>query len=162
MSRTGTPTHEDAQLILRLYELRREEKMRAARVWFNATFFPESIEQIREILNARSEENAYFRMVLSYWDMAASFVEYGAMNGELFLESSGEMLLVWAKIEPFVPQIRQDFDMTSYLINIERVVSRSQWAQERIQWYRKRIEEAKKRIKGPKEPSTPDAVESTP
>jgi hypothetical protein len=155
MSRTGMPTHEDAQLILRLYDLRREEKLRAARDWFNGTFFPESIEQIREIQAARSQENAYFRMVLSYWDMAASFVEYGAMNGELFLESSGEMLLVWAKIEPFIPQMRQDADLPAYLSNIEKVVSRSQWAQERIQWFRKRIAEARKRIQGSGQPATP-------
>jgi hypothetical protein len=157
MSRTGMPTHEDAQLILRLYELRREEKMRAARDWFTGTFFPESIEQIREIAAGRSEENTYFRMVVSYWDMAASFVEYGAMNGELFLESNGEMLVVWAKIEPFISQMRKDLDLPSYLINIEKVVSRSQWAQDRLQWFRKRIQEARKRIQGAGQPTTPAA-----
>ena len=161
MSRTGMPTHEDAQLILRLYELRREDKLRAARDWFTGTFFPESIDDMRQVMNGRSQENAYFRMVTSYWDMAASFVEYGAMNGELFLESSGEMLIVWAKIEPFVAQIRQEFNLPGYLMNIEKVVSRSQWAQERLQWFRKRIE-AMKHVRTSARETTPLEVEGRP
>jgi len=143
MSRTAMPTHEDAQLVLRLYELRRDEKLRDARNWFNSTFLPTSIDEIREVILGRTQENTYFRMVVSYWDMAASFIEYGVMNGELFLESSGEMLLVWAKIEQFVPQIRQELDLPSYLVNIEKVIARSQWAQERLRWYHKRIDERK-------------------
>src|SRR5262249_48600600 len=161
MSRTGMPTHEDAQLILRLYELRREDKLRAARDWFTGTFFPESIDDMIQVMNGRSQENAYFRMVTSYWDMAASFVEYSAMNGELFLESSGEMLIVWAKIEPFVSQIRQELDLPGYLMNIEKVISRSQWAQERLQWFRKRIE-TKKRARTSTRETTPLEVERRP
>jgi len=90
MNRTGIPTHDDAQLVLRLYELRRDDKLREARDWFNGTFLPASMDEIREVIQGRTRESTYFRMVVSYWDMAASFVEYGVMNGEMFLESSGE------------------------------------------------------------------------
>ena len=162
MSPTGMPTHEDAELILRLYELRREDKMRAARDWFTGSFFPESIDDMRQVMNGRFQENAYFRMVTSYWDMAASFVEYNAMNGELFLESSGEMLIVWAKIEPFVTQIRQELNLPGYLMNIEKVTSRSQWAQERLQWFRKRIEQASQRARSSARETTPLETEGRP
>ena len=136
--------HEDAQLILNLYELRREEKMRAARDWFAREFFPQSIDDIKATLNPANPNNAYFRMVTSYWDMAASFVVHGVLNGELFLESGGEMLFVWAKIGDFIPQMREEFGLQVYLSNIEKVIGRVDWAPDRVAWLRNRIEQARK------------------
>jgi hypothetical protein len=97
-------TYDDANLILRLYELRREEKLRQARDWFAQKFVaPEKPEDVMKILPPGSQENAYFRMVIGYWEMACSFVTAGVLNQELFFQSSGEMLFVWERIRSLVP-----------------------------------------------------------
>jgi hypothetical protein len=132
MSVAGTATTDDAQLILRLYELRRDETMRAAREWFIGAFFPQSMEDITGIANAfGTKPNTYFRMVTSYWDMAASFVVHGSLNADLFLESGGELVVVWSKIADLVPQIREAGNKT-YLSNIEKVVNMLPDAAERV------------------------------
>jgi hypothetical protein len=131
-------TYEDAQLILRLFELRREEKMRKARDWFTSKFFPRTIDDFKVIQNPSAPENAYFRMVTSYWDMAASFIVQGVLNPELFVESGGEMLFVWAKLEEFIPQLRQGLS-THYLTNIEKAVGLLPGAADRIQMIRETI-----------------------
>ncbi|MEP6944910.1 MAG: hypothetical protein ABJA02_03270 [Acidobacteriota bacterium] len=93
-----------AELILKLYELRREEKMRVARAWF-ITFFPESIDDIMSAM-IDAESSAKFRMVTSYWDMAASFVNRGAIDEEMFLDSGGECIIVFAKLQPYIEELR--------------------------------------------------------
>jgi len=125
-------THADANLILKLYELRRDEKLRAARDWFATEFFPTSMEDFKPVQAPGSKENTYFRMVTSYWDMAASFVESGVLNADLFLKSGGEMLFVWAKMGDFVPQMRQATGHPDYLANIERVIASVPGAADRV------------------------------
>ena len=83
------PTYEDATLVLRLYELRREERLRAAREWFRAKFFPQSYEDVKAVALSAGAENEHYRMVTTYWDMAASFVAQGVLHPELFFDSSG-------------------------------------------------------------------------
>ena len=131
--------HEDALLILKLYELRREEKLRAARDWFATQFFPESIDDFKTIFAPGSPHNAHFRMVVSYWDMAASFAVAGALDPELLLESSGELCLVWAKLEKFIVQLREESRLPEYLRNIEAVINMVDWAPERVCWLQKRF-----------------------
>src|SRR5215472_13435444 len=135
------PTHEDAQLILRLFELRREEKMRKARDWYAFKFFPRTMDDFKVIQDASKPENSYFRMVTSYWDMTASFIVQGVLNPALFVESGGEMLFVWAKLEEFIPQLRQGFS-EHYLANIEKAVGTMPGAADRL----KSIRETIKRI----------------
>ena len=106
MSTHNVPTYEDAHLVLKLYELRREEKLRAAREWFVGKFFPRSAADLETLYSLPGIENTYFRMVTSYWDMMASFVVRGVLNADLLLDSAGEMLLVWAKLENYLPEIR--------------------------------------------------------
>ena len=132
--------HDDALLILKLYELRREEKLRAARDWFATQFFPESIDDFKAIFAPGSPHNAHFRMVVSYWDMAASFAVAGALDAELLLESSGELCLVWAKLEKFIPQLREESHLPEYLRNIEALLDMVDWAPERVRWLQKRFE----------------------
>jgi len=110
-------TYEDANLCLKLYELRREETMRTARNWF-ATFHAATPADLPPM---GAPENAYFRMVTSYWDMAASFVTSGVLNQELFLETNGELLFVWEKVRELVPQLRTAFGSPTYLKNLETV-----------------------------------------
>ena len=100
-------TYDDANLILRLYELRREEKLREARDWFSLNFHASSVEDMQRLAPPGSKENAYIRMVVGYWEMAASFVSSGVLNQELFFESSGELLFVWERIRGIVPAMRE-------------------------------------------------------
>lgn len=138
MAHTSVSTYEDAQLILKLYELRREEKMRAAREWFTRRFFPQTFEEVRAALAPTSSENPYLRMIFGYWDMAASFVTHGVLNAELFLESGGEMLFVWAKIQPFIRELRAEFG-PALLVNVEKTIAQVPAAGERIKGVKERI-----------------------
>jgi len=115
-------TYDDANLILRLYELRREETMRKARAWFFG-FTANTLEDVQKAAPMGSEQNAYMRMVTSYWDMAASFVTSGVLNEELFLETQGEALFVWEKVRAIVPAMRQANQMPAYLGNLEKVAN---------------------------------------
>src|SRR5882762_4591518 len=81
-------TYDDANLLLRLYELRREDKLRQARDWFNKNFHANNLEELSKICPQGSQEHAYFRMVLGYWEMAASFVTSGVLQRELFMQNS--------------------------------------------------------------------------
>jgi hypothetical protein len=106
MPQTATPA--DADVIMRLYDLRREEKMRKARSWFMAYFKGiTNMDALTRLAPAGSDENAYFRMVVSYWDMAAGFANSGAVNKDLFFRSSNEMLFVWLRASEVIPQLRQ-------------------------------------------------------
>jgi len=95
-------TYHDADIILRLYDLRREEVLRKARRWILSEFNPKTPEEFLAVLqNAGSEDNAYFRQVISYWEMAASLVVHGAVKSDLYLDSNGEGILIFAKLYPF-------------------------------------------------------------
>jgi hypothetical protein len=100
------PTYDDAELILKLYDLRREERLRAARAWFVGNFSARSLGEVMEKYPPGSDHNAYYRMVGTYWDMAASFVARGIVHEELFFESGTEMLVVWEKMKDLVADLR--------------------------------------------------------
>jgi len=114
------PTHHDAELILKLYELRREDRMRKARS-FLAGYKANTLAEHQAACPQGSDQDASFRMVASYWDMAASFVTSGVLNQELFLQSGGELLFVWTKISPVVMEMRKAFGMPHYLGFMEKV-----------------------------------------
>jgi hypothetical protein len=132
MSARSVPTYEDAHLVLKLYELRRDEKLRAAREWFVGKFFPRSAADLETLYSLPGIENTYFRMVTSYWDMVASFVARGVLNADLLIDSAGEMLLVWAKLESYLPQIRGKVVSLAFLSNLEKLVESSAYARERL------------------------------
>jgi hypothetical protein len=99
-------TYDDVNLIIRLYDLRREERLRKAREWFTANCLASSMEELQSIAPPGSQENAYMRMVTSYWEMVASFVTAGVLNQELFFQSNGELLFVWERMRELVPAYR--------------------------------------------------------
>jgi hypothetical protein len=132
MTAQNVPTYEDAQLVLKLYELRREEKLRAAREWFVGKFFPRSAADLETLYSLPGVENTYFRMVTSYWDMVASFVARGVLNADLLIDSAGEMLLVWAKLESHLPEIRGKVVSPTFLSNLEKLFESSAYARERL------------------------------
>ncbi len=114
-------TYEDANLILKLYELRRDETLRKARSWFVANFSASSTEEMMQKYPFGSQENTSVRMVISYWDMASSFVTSGILNQELFFKSNGELLVVWEKIRPLAEGMRKMTGNPNAWVNIEAV-----------------------------------------
>jgi hypothetical protein len=113
--------YQSADLLLKLYDLRREETMRKARQWF-VTFNPDSADDIAAVL--RSEHSAYFRMVTSFWDMAASFVNNGAIDEKMFNDANGEHIVVFAKMEPVLAEHRMRLNQPHYLAQLEQLVMR--------------------------------------
>jgi len=99
--------HHDADIILRLYELRREPVMRDARKFITFEFWPNSFEDLGKLFSAGGKEFGYFRQVTSYWDMAISFVARGALDSNLFLDNCNEMIFIYAKLKPFLPGLRE-------------------------------------------------------
>ena len=130
--------HEDANLILKLYDLRREAVMREARQWF-FTFNPQSIQDFIDVL--LGEHSGHYRMVVSYWDMAASLVNHGAIEEQLFNDTNGEHLFVYSKIESFLPELRSLFGNPQFLENLEKVVKRIPNHEERISALRERMKQ---------------------
>jgi hypothetical protein len=116
-------TYDDANLILRLYELRRDEKLRQAREWFAMNCHASSLEELQRLAPPGSKENAYIRMVTSYWEMACSFVTAGVLNQDLFLESSGELLFVWERLRHIVPSLREFTKNPKAYHNLETVAT---------------------------------------
>lgn len=125
-----TAAHESAQSLMRLYELRREEKMRDARHWVIRSFNPTSIDDVAAVM--ATEEYVHVRMVVSYWDMAASFVVHGAIDADMFRAVSGEMLAVYCKFEHLIDEIREGPGQANLLTNVERVAADWPGAQERM------------------------------
>lgn len=106
---TMLATNADAQLILKLYELRTETGMRKARKWITEQFWPQTAQDLLRVHRAfGSDENAYLRQVLSYWEMAAAFVLHGALDADLFLACNTESLFILAKLHPFLKEIREE------------------------------------------------------
>ena len=112
----------DVMAILKLYELRRDEKMRAARAWFFSDFAPQTAMDIIKLYRDGEPASASFRAVTSYWDMASSFVLNGAIDEKIFLDANTEHIFVYAKIAPFLAEIRQFFNEPEYLIHLEQMV----------------------------------------
>ena len=111
--------YQSADLLLRLYELRREEKMRAARNWFVANFRCKNMKELGELCPPGSEANAYYRQVVSYWDMAGSFINTGVLNPDLFFMNTREILLVWERMKPLIGEVRAAFNDPLYLGNLD-------------------------------------------
>jgi hypothetical protein len=115
---------QDVLAILKLYELRRDEALRQARAWYFTEFNPESAMEIVKLMMSGQRQSAAYRMVTSYWDMAAAFVNNGGIDEELFLAANTEHIVVFAKIEPFISEVRELFGEPEYLQHLERLIRR--------------------------------------
>ena len=111
---------ESAQLNLQLFDLRREPVLREARSWFLLEFNPESLAEFIALVSG--ERNAAFRMVISYWDMAASLVTTGAIDPHAFLAAHGEILAIFSKVHPYLPQMRTASNEPDFCKHVEEVV----------------------------------------
>ena len=112
--------YESATLNLRLFELRREPLLREARAWYLADVHPETFEELAAV--AGGPRNAWFRMVLGYWDMAASLVTSGAIDAGSFVAAHGEVLGTYALVGPFVAGIREASGNRTFLWHVEQLV----------------------------------------
>ena len=136
-------TASDAHLILELYDLRREAEMRKARSWWFTGFWPRTADDFMKIAyTPGSPENNWLRQVTGYWSMAASFVLHGALNTELFLQPavSGEMFIVFAKVQPFLKELREKAGDPQMFATIEKVIMGSKYGRERLKFMLKRVE----------------------
>lgn len=141
MAKKATPM--DAQLILHLYDLRREAEMRKARHWWAADFFPQNADDFLKVAWAMgTQENNWLRQVSGYWGIVASFVLSGVLNEDLFLQPgfSGELFLIYSKIHPFIKDLRQKLNDPEAFLVIEKAVTRTKWGKNRLQFMMKRVE----------------------
>ena len=129
----STPaTTADAELVLRLYDLRREAEMRKARNWFVEEFWPANFAEIEQLWSEfGSPRNRWFRQIVSYWEMAASLVVRGSLNQALFFDTCGEAWFVYAKLKPFVAENRSKY-FPDYVTHLETVVEGSAEGRERL------------------------------
>ncbi|MGC1370878.1 MAG: hypothetical protein WA824_01955 [Candidatus Sulfotelmatobacter sp.] len=147
MAKKATPA--DAQLILQLYDLRREPEMRKARNWWFVSFWPNSADDFMKIaFTPGSQENNWLRQVSGYWNMAASFVLQGALNADLFLQPavSGEMFIMFAKVHPFLKELRQKAGDPHMFATIEKVINSSKFGRERLKFMLKRVETMREKM----------------
>jgi hypothetical protein len=123
----------EGDLILKLYELRREPTMREAREWFGREFHPQSFEDVQKALFG--EHSGHMRMVLSYWDMAAGLVNHGAVSQDLFNDTNGEHFGVFAKVEPFIAPWRAAFG-PQFLASLEKLIDSTPGGRKRVADFR--------------------------
>ena len=129
------PTAADAQLILQLYDLRREPELRKARNWWLVEFWPDTVEDYMKHGNTLgTQENNWLRQVGGYWGLASSLVLNGALNETLFFDPSfsGEMFFLFAKVQPFLKELREKSQNPTMFANIEKVIMSTKASRERF------------------------------
>lgn len=113
---------QDALVILKLYEIRSDPLMRQARAWFFSEFNPRSGKDIVTLMLSGEKRSAFYRMVASHWEVAASLVNNGGIDEKMFLEANSEHLVVFAKLQPFIAEIRETIGEPDYLAHLEQLV----------------------------------------
>ena len=119
MSGVARATYDDVNLVLRLYEMRREERLREARRWFAASFKVKTVDEFTKLCPPGSDPNASYRMVTTYWEMVASFLTSGVLNAELFYQSGRELLFTWERVRDILPTLRETYTHPRELKNLE-------------------------------------------
>jgi hypothetical protein len=127
-----TPTHEQAELQLKVYDLRREPKLRQARDWYFKNYFVETFQDSARIAAPGTENGALVMMVLSYWDQTCALLNYGLLHEDLFFETTGEFFGVWERIKPAIADGRQLFKNPQFLAHLEKASNRFEaWSESR-------------------------------
>src|SRR6185503_7425972 len=126
------PTHEQAQLQLQVYDLRREARLRQARDWFQQNYKAETFEEAMSIAPMGSEQGTFVGMVFGYWEQACALLNHGLLHEDLFFETSGEFFGVWEALKPVVPEFREKFVDANLLSNLEKAAKRYE------EWYERR------------------------
>jgi len=126
------PTHEQAQLHLQVYDLRREARLRQARDWFSQNYAAETFDDAMRLAPPGTEAGAFVGMVIGYWEQACALLNYGLLHEDLFFETSGEFFGVWELLKPVVPEFREKFGDKNLLANLEKAAQRFEaWSERR-------------------------------
>jgi hypothetical protein len=126
------PTHEQAQLHLQVYEMRRENRLRQARDWFFKNFHADNFEDAMKIAPPGTEAGTNYMMVTSYWEQACALLNYGLLHEDLFFETSGEFFGVWELVKPGIAQGRERFANKQFLAHMEKAAQRYEtWIESR-------------------------------
>ena len=126
------PTHEQAQLHLQIYDLRREARLRQARDWFQQHYNAETFEEASRLMSPGSESGRFTGMVIGYWEQACALLNYGLLHEGLFFETSGEFFGVWEQLKKVVPEFREKFGNKLLLANMEKAAQRYEaWSEQR-------------------------------
>ncbi len=126
------PTHEQAQLHLQVYDLRREVRLRQARDWFFKNYVVEKFDDVMRIAAPGTDGGAQAMMVMSYWEQACALLNYGLLHEDLFFETSGEFFGVWERVEPIVAEARERFVNKQFLAHLEKAAKRFEaWMESR-------------------------------
>ncbi|MGZ6359846.1 MAG: DUF4760 domain-containing protein [Bdellovibrionota bacterium] len=126
------PTHEQAQLHLQIYDMRREARLRQARDWFFKNYFVDNFDDSLRIAAPGTENGTFAMMVLSYWDQACAMLNYGLLHEDLFFETSGEFFGVWERVKPAIPQGRERFANKQFMAHLEKAAQRYEtWIEKR-------------------------------
>src|SRR6185312_11991845 len=126
------PTHEQAQLHLQVYDLRREARLRQARDWFQKSYHAETMEEAMKVAPMGTEHGNFVGMVIGYWEQACALLNYGLLHDDLFFETSGEFFGVWEQLKTVVPQFREAFHDPNLLANLEKTAKRfEEWSEKR-------------------------------
>src|SRR5215207_8479804 len=126
------PTHEQAQLHLQVYDLRREPRLRQARDWFQQNFRADTLEEAMKIAAPGTEGGTNFGMVIGYWEQACALLNYELLHEDLFFETSGEFFFIWETMKTIVPQFREQFKEPNMLKNLEETSKRfEEWQNQR-------------------------------
>jgi hypothetical protein len=114
------PTHEQAQLHLQVYEMRREARLRQARDWFFKNYHVADLDDVMRIAAPGTEGGTFANMVVSYWEQACALLNYGLLHEDLFFETSGEFFGVWEFVKPVLSQMRERFVYKGFLAQMEK------------------------------------------
>jgi hypothetical protein len=125
-------THEQGELMLKLYEIRREEKLREARKWYFSNFNPVTFDDVVRLFMSPGDEGGYIRMVVSYWDMVANYASRGLLDEEFLFETTGEQWIIWERLKPVIAQWREAFKNPHTFSHLEAHVGRYEtWREKR-------------------------------
>jgi len=128
----ANPTFEQARLQLKLYDLRREPKLRQARDWYWQNYWADSLDEAMRVAPMGTEAGTFFMMVVSYWDQACAYLNYGLLHEDLFFETSGEFFGVWERLKPSIAEGRKRWSNPLFMANLEKAANRFEaWSEKR-------------------------------
>lgn len=120
----ANPTHEQGELQLKLYDLRREARLRQARDWFSKNYIADNLDEAMKVAPMGTEAGTSYMMVVSYWDQACAYLNHELLNEDLFFETSGEFFFVWERVKPTIDEGRKRFSNPLYLAHLEKAATR--------------------------------------
>ena len=128
----ANPTYEQAELQLKLYDLRRETRLRQARDWYFQNYWADTLDEAMRVAPMGTESGTFFMMVLSYWDQACAYLNYGLLHEDLFFETGGEFFGVWERLKPTIAEGRKRWSNPLFMAHLEKAANRFEsWSEKR-------------------------------